>query len=37
MFFSSARRINEKYKLLAKKDEDFKWLWDDGEFKKLVK
>ena len=31
-----AIEIDPSWKEDAKKDEDFKWLWDDADFKKLV-
>jgi tetratricopeptide (TPR) repeat protein len=31
-----AIELDAKYKKMAKEDEDFKWLWDDKDFKKLV-
>jgi hypothetical protein len=33
---STAIKIDSKYKKEAKNDEDFKNLWDDPEFKKIV-
>ncbi|CUT05214.1 TPR end-of-group domain-containing protein, partial [Candidatus Kryptonium thompsonii] len=33
---SKAIELNPEYKELAKKDEDFKILWDDEEFKNIT-
>ena len=30
------RALDSKYKKISKKDEDFKNLWDDEDFKKIV-
>ncbi len=36
-YLSKSIELDPKYKEEAKKDEDFKNLWDDEDFKKLVK
>ena len=33
---SKAIELDPKYKEDAKKDEDFKWLWDDEDLKKVT-
>jgi len=33
---AKALGLNYKYKEHAKKDTDFQWLWEDGDFKKLT-
>jgi len=35
-FLAKAIRLDSKFKEDAKKDDDFKWLWDDPDVKKLV-
>lgn len=31
-----AIKLDAKYKMMARKDENFKWLWDDADFKKIA-